>query len=395
MNVHGKPMRTIWLNKTDPTVIQVIDQQKLPFEFAIMDAKTVAEVATIIRDMHVRGAGLIGATAGYGMYLATLHAPKTDVDTFFAALETAGETLTATRPTAVNLAWAVHRQLDTLRKHAAGADISTLIEYAKATAEQIADEDADFCRRIGEHGLGLIADIAQQKAAKQQGATVNILTHCNAGWLAFVDYGSATAPIYAAFEAGIPLHVWVDETRPRNQGASLTAWELAEHGVPHTVIVDNAGGHLMQHGQVDMVIVGSDRTTYTGDVGNKIGTYLKALAAKDNGIPFYAALPSSTFDWALADGVAGTPIEERNAREVTHIRGADETGTVREVRLTPTTSLAANYGFDVTPGRLVTGLITERGVCDANAASILELYPEKRALIAAKQEGQTRVVPSP
>ncbi len=395
MNVHGKPMRTIWLNKTDPTVIQVIDQQKLPFEFAIMDATTVAEVATIIRDMHVRGAGLIGATAGYGMYLATLHAPKTDVDTFFAALETAGETLTATRPTAVNLAWAVHRQLDTLRKHAAGADISTLIEYAKATAEQIADEDADFCRRIGEHGLGLIADIAQQKAAKQQGATVNILTHCNAGWLAFVDYGSATAPIYAAFEAGIPLHVWVDETRPRNQGASLTAWELAEHGVPHTVIVDNAGGHLMQHGQVDMVIVGSDRTTYTGDVGNKIGTYLKALAAKDNGIPFYAALPSSTFDWALADGVAGTPIEERNAREVTHIRGADETGTVREVRLTPTTSLAANYGFDVTPGRLVTGLITERGVCDANAESILELYPEKRALIAAKQEGQTRVVPSP
>lgn len=395
MNVHGKPMRTIWLNKTDPTVIQVIDQQKLPFEFAIMDATTVAEVATIIRDMHVRGAGLIGATAGYGMYLATLHAPKTDVDTFFAALETAGETLTATRPTAVNLAWAVHRQLDTLRKHAAGADISTLIEYAKATAEQIADEDADFCRRIGEHGLGLIADIAQQKAAKQQGATVNILTHCNAGWLAFVDYGSATAPIYAAFEAGIPLHVWVDETRPRNQGASLTAWELAEHGVPHTVIVDNAGGHLMQHGQVDMVIVGSDRTTYTGDVGNKIGTYLKALAAKDNGIPFYAALPSSTFDWALADGVAGTPIEERNAREVTHIRGADETGTVREVRLTPTTSLAANYGFDVTPRRLVTGLITERGVCDANAESILELYPEKRALIAAKQEGNTRVVPSP
>lgn len=392
MNVHGKPMRTIWLDPSDPSVIQVIDQQKLPFEFAIMDAKTVAEVATIIRDMHVRGAGLIGATAGYGMYIAALSAPKTDVDAFFAALETAGETLKATRPTAVNLAWAVHRQLDTLREHAAaGASLADLVDYAKTTAEQIADEDADFCRRIGEHGLGLIADIAQQKAD-----TVNILTHCNAGWLAFVDYGSATAPIYAAFDAGIPIHVWVDETRPRNQGASLTAWELAEHGVPHTVIVDNAGGHLMQHGLVDMVIVGSDRTTYTGDVGNKIGTYLKALAAKDNGIPFYTALPSSTFDWALEDGVAGTPIEERNAREVTHIRGADETGTVREVRLSPSVSPAANYGFDVTPRRLVTGLITERGVCDANSESILNLYPEKRDLVnLVNQEGNTRVVPSP
>jgi methylthioribose-1-phosphate isomerase len=233
----------------------------------------------------------------------------------------------------------------------------------------------------------LIADIAEQK-----GDTVNILTHCNAGWLAFVDYGSATAPIYAAFDAGIPIHVWVDETRPRNQGASLTAWELAEHGVPHTVIVDNAGGHLMQHGLVDMVIVGSDRTTYTGDVGNKIGTYLKALAARDNNIPFYAALPSSTFDWSLEDGVAGTPIEERDPKEVTHIRGADETGVVRDVRLTPSVSPAANYGFDVTPRRLVSGLITERGVCEANAESILSLYPEKRALV---KEGNTRVVPSP
>jgi methylthioribose-1-phosphate isomerase len=388
MNIHGKPMRTIWLDPTDPTVIRVIDQQKLPFEFAIMNATTVAEVATIIRDMHVRGAGLIGATAGYGMYIVALHAPKTDVDAFFAALETAGETLKATRPTAVNLAWAVHRQLSTLHEQVeAGASLADLVEHAKATAEKIADEDADFCRRIGEHGVGLIADIAEQK-----GDTVNILTHCNAGWLAFVDYGSATAPIYAAFDAGIPIHVWVDETRPRNQGASLTAWELAEHGVPHTVIVDNAGGHLMQHGLVDMVIVGSDRTTYTGDVGNKIGTYLKALAARDNNIPFYAALPSSTFDWSLEDGVAGTPIEERDPKEVTHIRGADETGVVRDVRLTPSVSPAANYGFDVTPRRLVSGLITERGVCEANAESILSLYPEKRALV---KEGNTRVVPSP
>jgi methylthioribose-1-phosphate isomerase len=388
MNIHGKPMRTIWLDPTDPTVIRVIDQQKLPFEFAIMNATTVAEVATIIRDMHVRGAGLIGATAGYGMYIVALHAPKTDVDAFFAALETAGETLKATRPTAVNLAWAVHRQLSTLHEQVeAGASLADLVDYAKTTAEQIADEDANFCRRIGEHGVGLIADIAEQK-----GDTVNILTHCNAGWLAFVDYGSATAPIYAAFDAGIPIHVWVDETRPRNQGASLTAWELAEHGVPHTVIVDNAGGHLMQHGLVDMVIVGSDRTTYTGDVGNKIGTYLKALAARDNNIPFYAALPSSTFDWSLEDGVAGTPIEERDPKEVTHIRGADETGVVRDVRLTPSVSPAANYGFDVTPRRLVSGLITERGVCEANAESILSLYPEKRALV---KEGNTRVVPSP
>lgn len=371
MNVHGEHYRTIWLKADDPSVVQIIDQRFLPFQFIIEDLSTVDEVAVAIKDMHVRGAGLIGATAGYGMYVAALSAPRSSLPAFRAGVEAAAAQLKATRPTAVNLMWAVDRQLAAM--NAAGNEIEAQIAAAAATAQEIADEDAAFCRRIGEHGVKLIEEIA----ARKRGAPVNILTHCNAGWLAFVDYGTATAPIYAAHDKGIPVHVWVDETRPRNQGARLTAWELGEHGVPHTVIVDNAGGHLMQHGMVDLVIVGSDRTTYTGDVANKIGTYLKALAAKDNGVPFYVALPSSTIDWEMRDGVAEIPIEERNAAEVRIMdgRSGDE---IREILIMPERSRAANYAFDVTPARLVTGLITERGVCAASEEGVLGLYPEKR-----------------
>jgi methylthioribose-1-phosphate isomerase len=365
MNVDGKHYRTIWVKEDNPKVIQIIDQRWLPHKFVIEDLKTVGEVATAIKNMHVRGAGLIGAAAGYGMYLATLSVPE---DNFDESIKQEGDKLKATRPTAVNLAWAVERQLKALSKV---KSVKEKREVAFITAQEIADEDAEFCRRIGEHGLKIIEEISKKK----KGETVNILTHCNAGWLAFVDYGSATAPIYAAFEKGIKIHVWVDETRPRNQGAQLTAWELNKHGVPHTVIVDNVGGHLMQHGMVDAVIVGTDRTTYTGDVANKIGTYLKALAAKDNNIPFYVALPSSTFDWTIRDGLKEIPIEKRGEEEVKYIQGLHE-GTIKKVLLTPETSPAANYGFDVTPARLITGLITERGICKANEKDILRLYPE-------------------
>lgn len=371
MNVHGKHYRTIWLKEEDPTVVQIIDQRHLPYHFVIEDLTNVDEVAEAIADMHVRGAGLIGAAAGYGMYIAALQAPKASPDAFMAALVAQGEKLKATRPTAVNLAWAVERQLTAIA--APGNGISAKIEIALQTAAAIADEDAEFCRRIGQHGASLIEEVSRRK----HGETVNILTHCNAGWLAFVDYGSATAPIYAAHDTGIPVHVWVDETRPRNQGARLTAWELAQHGVPHTVVADNAGGHLMQHGLVDLVLVGTDRTLYTGDVANKIGTYLKALAASDNGIPFYVALPSSSFDWELRDGVKEIPIEERGATEVKYLQGLYQGETV-EILLTPEDSPAANYAFDVTPARLVTGLVTERGICAANERSILDLYPERK-----------------
>jgi methylthioribose-1-phosphate isomerase len=320
---------------------------------------TVEQMAVAIRDMHVRGAGLIGAAAGYGMYLATVAEMEANA---------AGALLLATRPTAVNLAWAIERQLARI---ATGATATEKIALARETAEAIANEDAEHCRQIGLHGLKLIEQIARRKG----GQPVNVLTHCNAGWLAFVDHGSATAPIYAAHDRGVPVHVWVDETRPRNQGSKLTAWELGEHGVPHTVIVDNAGGHLMQRGAVDLVLVGTDRTTYTGDVANKIGTYLKALAAKDSGVPFYVALPSSSFDWTMRDGLAEIPIEERGAEEVKHADGWAE-GRQLEVRVTPEGSPAANYAFDVTPRRLVSGLITERGICEANEQSILAMFPE-------------------
>ncbi|MEI6034068.1 MAG: S-methyl-5-thioribose-1-phosphate isomerase [Verrucomicrobiae bacterium] len=364
MNVHGKPTRTIWLHPQEPGVVQIIDQRALPHGWVIEDLTTVEEVATAIRDMHVRGAGLIGAAAGFGMYLA---ARETTFDTA-AFLHKAGKRLKATRPTAVNLAWAVDRQERAISSAGSPAE---KVAVALRTAQEIADEDAAACRRIGEHGVERIEKISRKKG----GAPVQILTHCNAGWLAFVDYGSATAPIYAAHDRGIPVHVWVDETRPRSQGAKLTAWELGQHGVPHTIIADNAGGHLMQHGMVDLVIVGTDRTTRTGDVANKIGTYLKALAAHDNGIPFYVALPSSSFDWTMRDGLKEIPIEERGSEEVKYADGLFE-GRHLEVLVAPAASPAANYGFDVTPARLVTGLISERGICGATESEILALYPE-------------------
>jgi methylthioribose-1-phosphate isomerase len=372
MKVHGKKYRTIWINKDDPKVVQIIDQRHLPHKFVIEDLTTVDEVARAIQDMHVRGAGLIGATAGFGMYIASLLAPQQSEHRFMEALVSDGEKLNATRPTAVNLEWAVNRQLKAVE--AVAGNIEAKIMACRDMAQTIADEDAEFCRRIGEHGVTIIEKISRAKA----GETVNILTHCNAGWLAFVDYGTATAPVYAAHDKGIKVHVWVDETRPRNQGAGLTAWELGQHGVPHTVVVDNVGGHLMQHGMVDMVITGTDRTTYTGDVANKIGTYLKALAAKDNDIPFYVGLPSSTFDWIIRNGVKEIPIERRDATEVKYITGLLD-GETRSVLLTPEDSPAENYAFDVTPARLVTGLITERGICDASEEGVLGLYPEKRS----------------
>ena len=367
MNVAGQHFRTIWLKEGGEAVIQLIDQRQLPHRFVIEDISTVEQMCAAIRDMHVRGAGLIGAAAGYGIYLATVEAAQ--VAAFDEQLATAAAQLKATRPTAVNLAWAVQRQLDAI---ATASTTSDKIDIARRTAEAIAAEDAEHCRSIGQHGLELIQQIAREKGGKP----VNVLTHCNAGWLAFVDHGSATAPIYAAHDSGVPIHVWVDETRPRNQGSKLTAWELNEHGVPHTVVADNTGGHLMQRGEVDLVIVGTDRTTYTGDVANKIGTYLKALAAKDNNVPFYVALPSSSFDWQMRDGLAEIPIEQRGADEVKHADGWAD-GRQVEVRVTPEASPAANYGFDVTPRRLVTGLITERGICKADEAEILALFPER------------------
>ncbi len=367
MNVNGTPYRTIWLKPDDPETVQVIDQRNLPHEFNIEDIRSVESMARAIQEMHVRGAGLIGAAAGYGMYLATLEAYR--AQSFHDALASAYNTLKATRPTAVNLGWALDRQLVAIGE---ASTEDAKVEVARATAQEIADEDAEFCRRIGEHGLQLIQEIASRKP----GEPVNILTHCNAGWLAFVDHGSATAPIYAAHDTGLPVHVYVDETRPRNQGARLTAWELGQHGVPHTLIADNVGGHLMQHGLVDLVLTGTDRTAVSGDVANKIGTYLKALAAKDNDVPFYVALPSSTFDWTIQDGVSDIPIEQRGGEEVSFAQGLCDS-QVKRVRLSPETSPAANYAFDVTPARLVTGLITERGICQASESSIRALFPEK------------------
>ena len=367
MNVNGQPYRTIWLKENDPCIVQIIDQRNLPHEFNIEDITDATTMAVAIKDMHVRGAGLIGAAAGFGMYLACRKASK--ASDFQESLKSSYEELKATRPTAVNLIWALDRQMEAIEKaDSTEAKIQTALDTAKA----IADEDADFCQQIGQHGLELILQLSKAKP----GEAVNILTHCNAGWLAFVDHGSATAPIYAAHDSGIPVHVYVDETRPRNQGARLTAWELGQHGIPHTVIADNVGGHLMQHGQVDLVITGTDRTAVSGDVANKIGTYLKALAAKDNDVPFYVALPSSTFDWDIRDGVAEIPIEQRGDEEVKYAQGLND-GKLTRVLLTPPQSPAANYAFDVTPARLVTALITERGICAANEPAIRQLFPEK------------------
>jgi methylthioribose-1-phosphate isomerase len=364
MLVAGRAMRTIWL-EDDHAGVGIIDQTLLPHALATLKLTKLEEVAHAIRAMQVRGAPLIGAAAAYGMALA-MRADAGD-----AALEAAGKTLLATRPTAVNLRWAIEDMRRLLLPLAPSA--RTAAAYQRAAA--ICDEDVAINRGIAAAGLPLI-EAAWKNKGKQ--GRVEILTHCNAGWLATVDWGTALAPIYLAHERGIPLHVWVDETRPRNQGASLTAWELGQHGVAHTVIADNAGGHLMQHGRVDLCITGTDRTTAAGDVANKIGTYLKALAARDNGVPFYVALPSPTIDWTLDDGVKQIPIEERAASEVTHIAGLDERGAVTRVRLTPENSPAANYAFDVTPARLVTGLITERGVATASRAGLLDLFPEMK-----------------
>ena len=376
MNVHGKHYRTIWLRAGDDCVVEIIDQRALPHRFVIEQIDTVEKMAAAILEMHVRGAGLIGASAGYGMYLAALAIfSKARSRSHDARLAEDATLLKSTRPTAVNLAWAVDRQLAAIAR---GSTAREKISIARDTAAAIADEDAAACRLIGLHGLPLIRTISKRKAGKP----VNVLTHCNAGWLAFVDHGSATAPIYAAHDAGIAVHVWVDETRPRSQGAKLTAWELGQHGVPHTVIADNTGGHLMQHGMVDLCITGTDRTTRTGDVANKIGTYLKALAARDNRVPFYVALPSSSFDWKMRDGLREIPIEERGSEEVKFadglLIGANGKPTKRhaEVLVAPPDSPAANYGFDVTPARLVTGLITERGRCRATEKAITALFPE-------------------
>lgn len=366
MKVDGTDYRTIWVSPDSESSVEIIDQRQLPHRFVTVSLEDVDAAYRAIKDMLVRGAGLIGATAGYGMYLAALRA---DDKRILEELEKAGSRLKSARPTARNLGWAVDRVLAAV----AQLDSASAIRHtALATATTIADEDADFCRMIGEHGKSLIATIA----AAKQGQPVNILTHCNAGWLAFVDYGSATAPIYAARDMGIDLHVWVDETRPWNQGSRLTCWELAQEGISHTLITDNAGGHLMQHGKVDMVIVGSDRTTRTGDVANKIGTYLKALAAADNEIPFYVALPSSTFDWQLAHGT-DIEIEIRSGDEITTITGLTKNGTMESVKLAPDGVEAANYGFDVTPARLVSGLITERGIVAAEESAIKKLFEDK------------------
>jgi methylthioribose-1-phosphate isomerase len=354
MKVHGTPFRTIWTTDNN-TAVEIIDQTKLPHVFTTLRLENMRDAERAIRDMQVRGAPLIGVTGAYGVALSMRnHASDS-------ALKATCDKLLLARPTAVNLRWGVEKMRALLAPLPEGERASA----AWQEAGRIADEDVAINASIGRHGGEIIRAIHQKK-----NATVNILTHCNAGWLATVDWGTALASIYKAFDAGIPLHVWVDETRPRNQGTSLTAWELGQHGVPYTLIADNTGGHLMQHGMVDMAIVGTDRVTARGDVCNKIGTYLKALAAYDNGVPFYVALPTPTIDWTLQDGVKEIPIEERAAEEVTHISGLCDDGLVRTVQLAPKDSRAANYGFDVTPARLVTGLITERGVVRADAGAM-------------------------
>ncbi len=357
MKINGTPYRSVW---TDPDgAVRIFDQTKLPWALDILRLATWEEAAHAIRTMQVRGAPLIGAVAAYGVALAMRQDPS--------RLDEALAVLGETRPTAINLRWALDRQRSRLHN----LPPAERADAAFAEAAEIADDDAETCRRIGENGVGLLEAIADRKGR------VNVLTHCNAGWLATVDWGTALAPIYMAHDKGLDVHVWVDETRPRNQGAALTAFELGGHGVNHTVISDNAGGHLMQHGEVDIVIVGTDRVTRTGDVANKIGTYLKALAAKDNGVPFWVALPHSTLDMEVRDGVAEIPIEERAGSEVTDLTGRTADGRIETVRVVAEGSPAANPAFDVTPARLVTGLITERGRCAANEAALLELYPEK------------------
>lgn len=360
MNVNGKHYRSIW-QEADGRV-RFIDQTKLPFRFEVLDLKTMEQAAIAIETMQVRGAPCIGATAAYGVALAMAIDPSDD------GLEAALTRLGRTRPTAVNLHWALDEMAAAVRNF----PYEERMERAFARAAQICNDDIEICRSIGAHGLPLLEEIAAKKGR------VNVLTHCNAGWIATVDWGTALAPIYMAHDKGIDVHVWVDETRPRNQGAALTAWELGSHGVPHKIVTDNAGGHLMQHGEVDICIVGTDRTTRAGDVANKIGTYLKALAAHDNGVPFYVALPYTTIDWNVRDGVKEIPIEEREPSEITHLTGLTQGGNLETVQVSAPGSEAANYAFDVTPARLVTGLITERGVTEASEEGLLKLYPERK-----------------
>lgn len=362
MRVNGESYRTIWVGE-DGRSVDIIDQTLLPHRFAVATLRNLADAARAIQSMQVRGAPLIGAAAAYGVCLAVAE------DASDEALDRAYDTLLATRPTAINLRWA----LDEMRAALRNLPREARLEAAYARAGKIADEDVALCAAIGEHGLAILRDIA----AKKSGERVNVVTHCNAGWLATVDWGTALAPIYKAHDAGLPIHVWVDETRPRNQGMNLTAWELGRHGVPHTVIADNVGGHLMQHDMVDVAIVGTDRTTARGDVCNKIGTYLKALAAKDNGVPFYVALPSPTIDWTLEDGVRDIPIEERGGEELSRMSGRLADGSIVEINIAPDGSAMANYAFDVTPAHLVTGLITERGVCAASAGGLRGLFPDR------------------
>jgi len=364
MKVDGKHTRTIWV-EADGKTVGTIDQTLLPHRYATIRLDTADDAARAIKTMQGRGAPLIGAAAAYGMALAARQ------DASDAALERAYAMLIATRPTAINLKWALDEMMASLRNRS--RDEREAAAYRRA--QEIADEDVEINAAIGRHGLKLIEEIA----AKKTSAPVNVLTHCNAGWLATVDWGTATSPIYQAHDKGVPVHVWVDETRPRNQGASLTAWELGQHGVPHTVIPDNTGGHLMQHAQVDIAIVGTDRVTAQGDVANKIGTYLKALAAKDNNVPFYVALPSPTIDFTVMDGVAEIPIEQRSADEVTTMTGRTADGRIESVRIVPDGSNVANYGFDVTPARLITGLITERGVIAATREALAQTFPERAA----------------
>ena len=363
----NKLLTTIRLHPANERVVQVLDQRRLPFEEVMVDLHTPEDAAQAIREMLVRGAPLIGVTAAYGMYLAALHEPAASVESYYQQQKSM---LAATRPTAVDLFAALDQAAQSILQ---AGSLAERQQQALAFAQQCAADSIDACRRIGEHGLPLIEAIARQK----NGAPVNILTHCNAGFLACIEYGTATAPIYLAQECGIPVHVWVDETRPRNQGARLTAFELGRRGVPHTLIADNAGGHLMQHGLVDLVITGTDRTTRCGDVANKIGTYLKALAAQDNGAPFYVAAPSSSIDWNIRDGLREINIEQRDDRELRYIEGWAE-GRIQEVLLCPEGSAGANFAFDVTPARLVTGIITERGVCAASEDALTTLFPEKR-----------------
>jgi methylthioribose-1-phosphate isomerase len=367
MKVDGQQMRPIWIDAATHTV-QVIDQRFLPHRLVVEDLKSVDDTIFAIKEMFVRGAPLIGATGALGVYISLVRAGRKGTDNEYLMGEC--RRLKDARPTAMNLFWGVDRVMNAALKKQTH-DQRTAAALSEALA--IIEEEAENCKKIGAHGLSIIQEISRKK----NGKPVNILTHCNAGWLACIEYGTATAPVYTAFDQNIDVHVWVDETRPLNQGSRLTAWELSKHGVNHTVITDNAGGHIMQHGMVDLVIVGTDRTTRAGDVANKIGTYLKALAARDNNIPFYVALPSSTFDWDITDGIADIPIEERDPDEIRYVQGLCN-GQVEKVLVPPEKSPAANHAFDVTPARLVTGFITERGVCKATEEGILSLFPEKK-----------------